>query len=871
MSMLAACFSRSAVNLRTLRPQPSPFTHSLSSALVSYRTTQAAVRSQGVFAQQQRRGARWESYTKADYGSKRGNTYRNSSQRQSFFSGLTPESAVYLLIGANGIMFLVWTSANQRFKSLGDASMLTWLTRNCSTMWANLVEGRIWTLVTPAFSHVDPMHLFVNMFVLHSFGSDVARLLGPRRFLGFYLGAAVVGNLVSAVIRGVVIPLRTGDVRSMTQPSIGASTSVIGITTLFACVYPMAQLQLFMIIPVRAWLATVGFVGWDLWRVVQHGSSKADGAGHLGGAAAGLAYNDVLSTGIGGSEYPTGDGKQKEEEEESGDGAKQEEGGGGGGSSESGSSKDRDSKDGSGDSDGDSSGSEDDGVVRCVCLERNDGELMIQCEICQVWQHTLCMGIRDAAHIPDKYYCEKCHPEDHPYINSRPRTTVLAEASALSASSMMRRSAVMAVAKMTAREEYRSASAAAAIAASVAAAATQSPTKTAPANGRRAPAKKTPATPKKAEASSSRRTPRRSRKAPPPAQRGSEDDYDERRPSETPATDRTDEPPDRAPKGTRKAQTPKRPAQGGGGSGKRRRVDGDFPPPPPPGVEDVFAEDLVARIMGNATDHVPRNRSISTVAGPAVLLADGDRRRGKSEPGSPTQQSPPPVFADGNGESDPEDRLPAVPPASKRRRVGGKALRMTVSAANSPSLGNTPTFGEAAPAEDGVGSAEDDAQPAKHSFPALETEDADGRRITVPPSMLNAQGQPVYSSVTADTMCRIRYPHARASMAELSRRAKQLLEWLGKAQSEYEHERLAWLPPLTADPPGARAASQALSDAPTSPINPSDWPADDLYDAQLACAADEPNPADQASPRSTLSMMEDLMWRLIRFQETYSN
>ncbi|KAJ1718884.1 Histone deacetylase complex subunit, partial [Coemansia biformis] len=99
---------------------------------------------------------------------------------------------------------------------------------------------------------------------------------------------------------------------------------------------------------------------------------------------------------------------------------------------------------------------EDDGVVRCVCGERNDGELMIQCETCQVWQHTLCMGIRDEAHIPDKYYCEKCHPEDHPYINSRPQTQVLAEASAMGASTMMRRSAVMAVAKMTSREDIRS-------------------------------------------------------------------------------------------------------------------------------------------------------------------------------------------------------------------------------------------------------------------------------------------------------------------------------------------------------------------------------------------------------------------------------
>ncbi|KAJ2730551.1 hypothetical protein IW152_005178 [Coemansia sp. BCRC 34962] len=168
--------------------------------------------------------------------------------------------------------------------------MMTWLTRNCSTMWANLVQGRIWTLVTPAFSHVDPVHLLINMFILHSFGPDVARMLGPKRFIGFYLGAAVAGNLVSAFVRGIIIPLRTGDMSSMVQPSIGASTSVIGLTTLFACVYPMAQFQLFLIIPVRAWLATVGFIGWDLWRVMKHKSSKADGAGHLGGAAAGLAY-----------------------------------------------------------------------------------------------------------------------------------------------------------------------------------------------------------------------------------------------------------------------------------------------------------------------------------------------------------------------------------------------------------------------------------------------------------------------------------------------------------------------------------------------------------------------------------------------------
>ncbi|PWA03410.1 hypothetical protein BB558_000420 [Smittium angustum] len=71
-------------------------------------------------------------------------------------------------------------------------------------------------------------------------------------------------------------------------------------------------------------------------------------------------------------------------------------------------------------------GNDDDGTVRCMCGYTNEGEMMIQCEDCHVWQHTLCVGIRDEKNIPDKYYCEKCNEEDHPYIGQLPRTVALA-------------------------------------------------------------------------------------------------------------------------------------------------------------------------------------------------------------------------------------------------------------------------------------------------------------------------------------------------------------------------------------------------------------------------------------------------------------
>ncbi|KAJ1804455.1 hypothetical protein LPJ56_006730, partial [Coemansia sp. RSA 2599] len=239
---------------------------------------------------QQTRGARWENYTKANYGSQRGNRYRNNDHKQSFFDRLKPETTIYAIIALNGAVFLVWQSAKGRANSFGDYGLVNWMVKNFSIMWVNLSEGRLWTLITPAFSHIDPMHLFINMFVLYSFGIDLARLLTPKRFLKFYLGAAICGNVISAVVRGIVMPISTGNHSTKAQPSLGASTSVVGITTLFACLYPNATLMLFMVVPVPAWLATVGFIGWDMINVVRSSNSKADGAGHLGGAAAGAAY-----------------------------------------------------------------------------------------------------------------------------------------------------------------------------------------------------------------------------------------------------------------------------------------------------------------------------------------------------------------------------------------------------------------------------------------------------------------------------------------------------------------------------------------------------------------------------------------------------
>ena len=50
-----------------------------------------------------------------------------------------------------------------------------------------------------------------------------------------------------------------------------------------------------------------------------------------------------------------------------------------------------------------------------VLLNVDHEGVMIQCETCKVWQHCPCVGLGDGEVTPDKYYCDSCRPENHPY------------------------------------------------------------------------------------------------------------------------------------------------------------------------------------------------------------------------------------------------------------------------------------------------------------------------------------------------------------------------------------------------------------------------------------------------------------------------
>lgn len=72
-------------------------------------------------------------------------------------------------------------------------------------------------------------------------------------------------------------------------------------------------------------------------------------------------------------------------------------------------------------------------VTRCICgsddlyipknshgeFDNVDPGFFIQCEICAVWQHGYCVGIKDEENAPEKYWCEQCKPENHTLFTDR--------------------------------------------------------------------------------------------------------------------------------------------------------------------------------------------------------------------------------------------------------------------------------------------------------------------------------------------------------------------------------------------------------------------------------------------------------------------
>ncbi|MCA9048959.1 MAG: rhomboid family intramembrane serine protease [Planctomycetaceae bacterium] len=152
--------------------------------------------------------------------------------------------------------------------------------------------GHVWRLVTYAFCHSEHTltHITFNMIALYFLGRVVARTIGDREFLWFYLTGAAFSGIVQLCAMAV---FPTDGVNWV----LGASGAISAAFMVFAMYYPRMKLYFFGILPVEArWLLafavmvdSLGFLGLAPSVFVPSGANVGHAA-HLGGLMFGFLY-----------------------------------------------------------------------------------------------------------------------------------------------------------------------------------------------------------------------------------------------------------------------------------------------------------------------------------------------------------------------------------------------------------------------------------------------------------------------------------------------------------------------------------------------------------------------------------------------------
>jgi uncharacterized protein len=205
-----------------------------------------------------------------------------SKRRKSFFNSLSINT---LLIIINICAFIIFSFLLVfEFVSINSIAIKP----------SNIFEGNyLWTFLTSMFMHGGFWHLFVNMFSLFFIGSLVQKILGPKRYLYFYLISGFFASLFFVLISLVY----SNDFNSF---AVGASGALFGLVGLLVMITPNLPVYvMFIPIPIKMKYAGPGLL-FILWLVsltplvFGKESLPVGNTAHLGGLIAGLIYGFYL-------------------------------------------------------------------------------------------------------------------------------------------------------------------------------------------------------------------------------------------------------------------------------------------------------------------------------------------------------------------------------------------------------------------------------------------------------------------------------------------------------------------------------------------------------------------------------------------------
>ena len=142
---------------------------------------------------------------------------------------------------------------------------------------SNVAEFMPWQLLTYGFLHDTQNlgHIFFNMFGLWMFGRDLERLMGPKRFLTYFLTCVIGAGLVQ-----LIVSFGSGSV----YPTIGASGGLFGILLAYAMAFPNRTVMLLIPpIPMKARTFVIVYGAAELFFGVSGIMPGVAHFAHLGG------------------------------------------------------------------------------------------------------------------------------------------------------------------------------------------------------------------------------------------------------------------------------------------------------------------------------------------------------------------------------------------------------------------------------------------------------------------------------------------------------------------------------------------------------------------------------------------------------------
>lgn len=140
-----------------------------------------------------------------------------------------------LLITVNGLVFLFELAS-------GNAFIIRW-----SMVPANIMAGRDYiTILTAMFMHAGWLHILGNMLFFWVFGPEIEDVMGPLRYLTFYL----LGGLVATAAQILIDP-------TSTVPNLGASGAIAGVMGAFLITYPRDRIRTIIFL---GWFVQIAFI-----------------------------------------------------------------------------------------------------------------------------------------------------------------------------------------------------------------------------------------------------------------------------------------------------------------------------------------------------------------------------------------------------------------------------------------------------------------------------------------------------------------------------------------------------------------------------------------------------------------------------------